>query len=52
MCPVYKCSEVLHPAISVWVLKEHAAHIIPIEVHLMRQLQHSFHSNVAIKKNS
>lgn len=45
---VHQSSEVLHPAIGVWVLEEHTAHILPAEVHLMRQLQHRLHPNVAV----
>lgn len=50
VCPVHKSCEVFHPAISVWILEEHAAHILPTEVHLMRQFQHRFHSDVAATK--
>lgn len=45
--PVYEGCEVFHPAISVRILEEHTAHILPSEVHLMRQLQHGFHPDVA-----
>lgn len=50
MSPVHKSSEVFHPTISVWVLEEHTAHIFPTEVHLMRQFQLCFHTNVAVTK--
>lgn len=38
VCLIYKRSEVFHSAISVWILKQHTAHILSTEVHLMRQL--------------
>lgn len=47
MSPVHQGGEVLHPAISVGILEEHTSHILPTEVHLMRQLQHRLHSDVA-----
>lgn len=50
VCPVYESSEVLHPPVSVWILEEDATHILPTEVHVMGQLQHSFHPNVAAKQ--
>lgn len=52
VCTVNQGGEVLHPAISVWILEEHSAHILPTEVHLMRLLQHCFHSNVAATEAS
>lgn len=52
VCTVNQSGEVLHPAIGVWILEEHSAHILPTEVHLMRQLQHCFHSNVAATEAS
>lgn len=52
VCTVHKCSEVFHPAISVWILEKHAAHILPTKVHLMRQLQYCFHPNVAATEQS
>lgn len=49
MCPIHKFGEVFHPAFSVRVLEEHPTHILSTEVHLMRQLQHSLHSDVTTK---
>lgn len=49
--PVHQSGEVLHPTVSVRVLEEHARHIFPTEVHLMGQLQHRLHSNVAARKS-
>ncbi|TNN44071.1 hypothetical protein EYF80_045728 [Liparis tanakae] len=45
--PVHEGREVFHPAVGVWVLEEHPAHIFPGEVHLMRKLQHRLHPDVA-----
>lgn len=47
MRPVNQSGEVLHPPVSVWILEEHAAHVLPTEVHLMRQFQYRFNTNVA-----
>lgn len=47
MSPVNKFREVFHPAFSVRVLEEHPTHILSTEVHLIGQLQYSFHPNVA-----
>lgn len=47
MSPIHKFREVFHPAFSVRVLEENATHILSTEVHLMGQLQHSLHPDVA-----
>lgn len=47
MGPIHKFREVFHPAFSVRVLEEHPTNILSIEVHLMWQLQHSLHPDVA-----
>lgn len=44
--PINKCSEIFHSAFSVWILEEHTANILPTEVHLMRKLENSLHTNV------
>jgi len=45
---INKCCEIFHPALSVWILEEHTANILPTEVHLMRKLENSLHTNVTM----
>ena len=44
---VHQGAEVLHPAIRVWVLEQDPAHVLPTEVHLVGQLEHGLHPDVA-----
>lgn len=52
VCPVHQSSEVFHPAVSVRILDEYASHVLPAEVHLMRQLQHGFHADITARQVS
>lgn len=52
MSTVHQRSEILHSAVGVWILEQHTAHILPTEVHLMRQLQHCLHPDVAVSQQS
>ena len=44
---VHQGAEVLHPAVRVRVLEQDPAHVLPTEVHLVRQLEHGLHADVA-----
>lgn len=44
--PINKCREIFHSAFSIWILEEHTANILPTEIHLMRKLENSLHTNV------